>query len=586
MAIIGLDISGRDKFAYTIVEQGVVVEQGIEEPLTILKIIKKYKPNILVVDSITELLEYGKIIIKALGRAPFNIDIVQITKAGDDLLSVEELVRKNFGISKSRLDPLETSMYIALLAEKGLGTRVKLYEEETVILIKRRSSTAPGGMSRNRYMRNIKHRIRDIAEKVAKRLNEVGLDYDVFFKGESGDIASAKFIVYARRDLVRKYIKPLRSSDIIVDIFSEIAKGSEIERREDQYLIVGVDPGIVTGLAVMDLSGVVLYTEARRGLSRGEALRRIYQWGTPVVVATDVANPPEYVKKLAAMCGAVLHHPERDLSIEEKNMLLERLKYKAPTTHERDALAAAYKAFIELKIKFDKLEKDFGNILNYNQINKAKILIAKNKSIAQAVAEVLREESSQSPTKLIYIPVEKPCKNIDDELKRRITVLEYENTQLSKEVEELRREVASLTRALDDAMWRDMKYRELRQRIESLTRSLQECNNLREALTKEVIDIIQGIINGKYKLYRENDINECKIKRADVCKDISNLEEAIKNGIVGVPLNLVLKKKLGEYYIIDEEEKIKILNYIKGELLKQNIDLKKILNEYRRIRKT
>jgi predicted RNase H-like nuclease (RuvC/YqgF family) len=583
VAILGLDISGRGAFAYTVVDNGVVVEQGVKDVVGIIKIIKKYKPNILVIDSISELFENGKLIVKAIGRAPFNIDVVQATKVGEESLSVEELVRRNFGVSKGHLTPLETSMYLALLAEKGVGTKVKLYEEETVVLIKRRSSTAPGGMSRNRYMRNIRHRIRDLAEEISRRLNEVGLDYDLFFREEAGDITSARFIVYARRDLVRRYVKPLRSSDVVIDIFSEPVKSREAEaQRGEAYLIVGVDPGIVTGIALMDLNGRVLHTEARRNLSRGDALRRIYQWGVPVVVATDVASPPDYAKKLAAMCGAVLYHPDRDLLMEEKAAIAERLGYSAPTTHERDALAAAYKAFSEFKVKFDKLEKDFGSILSIKQLSRAKMLIAKGKSIAQAVAEVLKEEAAGGSTRVVYVPIERPCKDVDEELRGRVKALEYENSQLSKEVEELRREVAALRRALEDSTWRDLKYREMQQRIESLTKSLQECASSKESLAEEVLDLIQGVLAGRYKLYKEDEVVECRLSPGGVCRDYSSIEELIRSNVLGVPLNLVVVKKIKGYYVIDEQKRIEVLNKVREGLAKKEVDLKRLIEEYRR----
>jgi Uncharacterized conserved protein len=432
MRILGLDISGRDKFAYTVVEAGSALDQGTASAADLLKVIKKYRPGILAVDSISELMEHGRIVVKALGRLPFNVSVVDVTRGEDNVcLPMEALVEKHFKVVRGRLDPLETSFFAALLAERGLGAKIKLYEEETVVLIKRVSSTSPGGMSRNRYMRNVKHRIRDLADRISRRLNEVGLDYDLFFKEESGDITSAKFVVYARRDLVRRYVKPLKSSDVVIRVFSEPVKsyGSE---QGGRYLIVGVDPGVVTGIAIMDLEGKVLHTEARRNLPRGESLRRIYQWGVPVVVATDVSDVPEYVKKLAAMSGAVLYKPDRDLSVGEKSSIVEKIGYPVGTSHERDALAAAYKAFAEYRTKFEKLERDFGAVLTRRQLAEAKALVAKGKSIAQAAAEVLKGDREAGYTKVIYIPIEKSCKNIDEYNKIMINALEYEKDNLKK----------------------------------------------------------------------------------------------------------------------------------------------------------
>lgn len=582
MKILGLDISGKDRFAYSVVEEGLLIEQGIASVADLLKVIKKHKPEVLAVDSISELMEHGKLIVKALGRLPFNIDVVEITRAEDASLPMEVLVEKYFNVSKGRLDPVETSYFAAMLAERGVGARIKLYEEETVILIKRLSSTSPGGMSRNRYMRNVKHRIRDLADRISRRLNEVGLDYDLFFKEESGDITSAKFVVYARRDIVRKYIKPLKSSDVVIKIFSEPVKSYGSEREGNAYLIVGVDPGIVTGIAIMDINGRVLHTEARRNLSRGESLRRIYQWGIPVIIATDVSDVPDYVKKLAAMCGATLFRPERDLSVAEKNAVVDKLGYPVGTSHERDALAAAYKAYVEYKAKFERLEKDFGTILTRQQLEEAKALVARGKSIAQAVAEVLRGSREVGYTKIVYVPVEKPCRDVDEYSKMRIAALEYEKTQLEKELEELRSRVASLSRALNDSLWRDAKYNELQRRIEDLSNSLRSCEESKEKLMDDVLDIVLGIIDGRYKLYREDEISECRKAGGILCSDISSVEEAVSNGISGVPLKLVVRYKVRGYYIVDEVKRRELAERIKAALAERRIDLRKILEDYRK----
>jgi hypothetical protein len=582
MRILGLDISGRDKFAYTVVEAGSALEQGTASAADLLKVIKKYRPGILAVDSISELMEHGRVVVKALGRLPFNVEVVEVTRGEDNVsLPMEALVEKHFKVVRGRLDPLETSFFAALLAERGLGAKIKLYEEETVVLIKRVSSTSPGGMSRNRYMRNVKHRIRDLADRISRRLNEVGLDYDLFFKEESGDITSAKFVVYARRDLVRRYVKPLKSSDVVIRVFSEPVKsyGSE---QGGRYLIVGVDPGVVTGIAIMDLEGKVLHTEARRNLPRGESLRRIYQWGVPVVVATDVSDVPEYVKKLAAMSGAVLYKPDRDLSVGEKSSIVEKIGYPVGTSHERDALAAAYKAFAEYRTKFEKLERDFGAVLTRRQLAEAKALVAKGKSIAQAAAEVLKGDREAGYTKVIYIPIEKSCKNIDEYNKIMINALEYEKRQLEKELEELRSRVSSLSRALSDSLWRDAKYRELQRRVEDLSSSLKACMEEKEKFAEELMEIVLGLLSGRYRLYREDEVAECRKTGGALCSDISTVEEAVSNGVSGVPVGLVTRYKSKGYYIIDESKRREIAEAIRKALAEKRVDLKKLLDEYRR----
>jgi predicted RNase H-like nuclease (RuvC/YqgF family) len=318
VAILGIDVAPGGSFAYAVLEGGSVVEKGVLDARGLAHLFKRYKVEILAVDNVGELFQYGRPVVRLLGKLPYAVDVVEVTRGPEGYRKVEDLVRERFAVVRGRLEPLETAEYLAVLANMGTGTSVKLFEEETVILIYRRISTAPGGMSRNRFMRNVTHRIKSLASKIEAKLKEARLDYDLFIREESGEVASAKFVVYAKKEVVRRYVKPMRSIDVAIAIYSTPVKRGGAAAR-GRLLILGVDPGVVTGLAILTLDGEVLDTAARRGFSRGDVMRYVQQWGTPVVVATDVADPPEFVKRLAAMSGAMLYTPSRDLSSVRKD---------------------------------------------------------------------------------------------------------------------------------------------------------------------------------------------------------------------------------------------------------------------------
>ncbi len=142
---------------------------------------------------------------------------------------------------------------------------------------------------------------------------------------------SVVFIVYADRSVVRSVVKPRKSMDVKVIVESvptdsikfvgltEQEGAESVSTAKDRKLIVGIDPGIVTGVAVLDLNGNVLTLQSGKNLSRRHVLRIVYQYGTPVLIAVDTAKPSDYAKKLAAMVGAVIYYPDRDLSIAEKS---------------------------------------------------------------------------------------------------------------------------------------------------------------------------------------------------------------------------------------------------------------------------
>ncbi len=579
MAILGIDLAPKGDFAYAVWENGAVVETGISEERGLLQLFKKYTVRTLAVDNVGELVQHGRLIIKALGRLPYIVNVVEVTRDVERYTKVEELVARHFGIHK-RLTPTDTAKYLAILAAGGVGTRVKMFEEETVILIHRKISTTSGGMSRNRFMRNISHRIKSLSLQVENKLREAKLDYDLFINEESGEITSARFIVYANREIVRRYVKPKRSLDVVVSIYSTPARRREVPTHR-RYLIVGVDPGVVTGVAILTLEGEVLDTTAHRGFSRGDVLRYVSQWGMPVLVATDVREPPEFVKRLATMCGAVLYAPTRDLSSEEKAQLVEKSGWHVKTSHERDALAAAHRAYLEFKPKFEKIVKEFGNILEFSQVEQAKALVIRGYSIAHAVSEALKQ-TGERETKVVYVPIEKPCPPTSEEVYTRVKALEYENRQLEKELENLQREYLQLKRYVEEEKWRDLKYRELQNRIENLSKSLLEKENEIHNLKKAFVEILTEF-GKRFVLVHLSELVECRGGEpvGVICRNLESIEDSIARGSLGVPLKLVTRLDLGQLYVVDMDLVRQLTREISRRLEDRDIDLKKILRQYR-----
>jgi predicted RNase H-like nuclease (RuvC/YqgF family) len=103
-------------------------------------------------------------------------------------------------------------------------------------------------------------------------------------------------------------------------------------------LVVGIDPGTRSGLAVVELiSGKIRSTGTTT--TKTTLIEAATKYGTPVVIATDRARPPRMVRKLASTFGARLIIPSHDLSKVEKERLT--FGYRCGSRHERDALAAA-----------------------------------------------------------------------------------------------------------------------------------------------------------------------------------------------------------------------------------------------------
>jgi len=106
---------------------------------------------------------------------------------------------------------------------------------------------------------------------------------------------------------------------------------------------VGIDPGTTVGIAILDLEGNVLDIFSARNFSLYDISEYISKFGYPAIIATDVSPPPATVEKLSHNYDARFFSPPQSLTVDEKNAAT--FGYKTENFHQRDALAAALKAF-------------------------------------------------------------------------------------------------------------------------------------------------------------------------------------------------------------------------------------------------
>jgi len=637
--IIGIDINGR-RFSYAVFNNGDIIERGTVDPQDLIRIVKRIRPSAIAVDNIGEVMELSPGIIKRLGRLPFNVYLVQVTRVSPDTEeSMEVLVNKYFGLSIGKLDPDTTAEYLARLCSMGVGSIVKVYEPETRIVIKASISTTPGGMSRNRFERNIAHRIRYLAKEIKERLEKGGIDYDMFIAPESEGLRSVVFIAYADRTTIRSIIKPRRSMDVKVIVESvpsdsiKFASLTETEAVEvggaikDRKLIVGIDPGIVTGLAILDMNGNVLTLHSGKNLSRRHVLRIVYQYGTPILVAVDTAKPSDYAKKLAAMIGAVLYYPDKDLSISEKSEIAVKVSREqgivVKDPHMRDALAAAYKSFMQLKPKLDRVEDEVRRSIA-RVIDEAKALVIKGMPIKQAVDEASRKIEVQPQQEVKVVQQERcecECDSIRSEYEGMIRALNAEVERLNKLYMETKEKVEELLSNYDLEARKDQLVRALSARVEILEGDVEKYRRkvmeLEDSLRRFVEDFVDYIRGSKYVLIRFNedlDINIIaqmrnaiplmtlgELTRVGIDKLISagvnsivlidvndkNILRPIwKRGLRVIPLGIVYNGVVNEVVFIDGSVINSAMESLGKELLSVVDEdyLRRMINEYRRLR--
>lgn len=123
-------------------------------------------------------------------------------------------------------------------------------------------------------------------------------------------------------------------------------------------MICGVDPGTTVGLAFLSINGRVLDVSSGRHLSINDVIFEIEQHGDLVILACDRSPIPKTIQKIGASFKCRIFCPER-LSVAEKKLLVKG--YKTKNNHEKDALAAALKAYRTYSPKLKNLKKRYKN---------------------------------------------------------------------------------------------------------------------------------------------------------------------------------------------------------------------------------
>ena len=170
-------------------------------------------------------------------------------------------------------------------------------------------------------------------------------------------------------------------------------------------LIIGVDIGTTTGLAIYDLDKNLLYTGSKRNFSFSSIVKEIMNFGSPLIVATDKKNVSKKIRKLASTFNSKIYSPENDLTIEQKEDIL-RINIK--DDHERDALAAASFAFREHEAMFNSIERALNamHLGQYKDKVKEMIITGRAKNIADAIDRIRPKKEQIIKTEMKEVNVD------------------------------------------------------------------------------------------------------------------------------------------------------------------------------------
>jgi uncharacterized protein len=165
---------------------------------------------------------------------------------------------------------------------------------------------------------------------------------------------------------------------------------------------VGIDPGTETGIVILDLQGSVVHLSSRRSAGPNEVIRAITKFGRPLVIAVDVSHVPGNVEKIVASTGAGLFVPENSFSSKEKHFIVKEfvkdyrkvagIELRFESKHERDALAAAVKAWRSIRHLIRKVDQTLGEREAQRYLDDVMQMIVreKSKNITSAMEKIMK----------------------------------------------------------------------------------------------------------------------------------------------------------------------------------------------------
>jgi predicted RNase H-like nuclease (RuvC/YqgF family) len=423
--IFGIDIAkgslhSKEKpgYAVVILRNGDIEHHRMVSFHKIMRMVLMEKPSIIAVDNIYEIVSDKRDLISFLQRLPASTKLVQVT-GGEQLMPLTKLAREQ-GLSFDRFDPNAEALICAQLAKMGIGYEVSAFEDKTMIKVSRARSPGRGGWSQNRYRRKMHGYVRQKARDVEDHLNEQskasGFTFSQNITERFGGYSKAEFLVDAPRSQL--HIGSGKYGDVQVSVKSierDALVFKPLKTKKRDYIIVGIDPGTTTAIAVLTLDGELRMLHSSRTISIPQVIEMIAEQGRPLVIASDVFPTPNAVEKIRRAFNAVSSSPFEVLSAQSKIEFATPYGYS--NNHERDAIAAAVSFFRKNKNKLEQIRKKIPPGVDAGEVIAQ---VVKGKSV-EAVISGLKDPGIKEPK-----THEVPEKKDDEALHLRGSIRKYE----------------------------------------------------------------------------------------------------------------------------------------------------------------
>lgn len=540
--IMGIDLAPsmqhmREYALVVINEEGTVIDRRESVDWeTVSRLLKKYKVNTIAVDNIFEIGESIGEIKRRLGKVIDKVRLIEVTRVGDHYVKLTELALREGVLNErvSHLSPLQAAEASALLALKGIGTAIiEPSTIRTAILISRGRSLGSGGMSQGRYNRSQRSAIKQVTSLILDELKKHADSGDVecYVQRSKFGLERSVILFNAPPSHVKRLLRPFRDlvkkSGVNLKIIAKIPafdeKQADLDHREEKPVIVGLDPGIITGIAILDLHGNLVFVDSGLALDKISIIRTVTKFGNPVVIASDVRRAPVVVEKIASILGSTVYTPSRDLSVEEKRRVVQEnvvnFKDVVKNSHQRDAVAAALKAYFNFKNKFMQLEAKAKELnLTRTQIERAKALIVKGFTIKEALERATFDDKpDKSPvtaqaepeTQRLRSELSKLREKVEEQSKL-IRDLEESRLNLLRQLKEKEAKIEELEEALIKATLRSPHTSQddeaVRRRLEASAKTISELKARVEVMERDLGDLkclVRELARGNVVIVKE-----------------------------------------------------------------------------------
>ena len=539
--IIGFDIlpshsassKRAPKFACVITRDEVVLNEYPEISRgALLKLVREVSPKWFCTDNIFEIVPDTKSLFHLVDRIPTETRIVQVTGVPPRQTPLKILAKRHGLISRGKPNPLESARIAAQLASRGVGYSLECFSEQTEIKVTRGRKPGRGGQSANRFRRRVHSQIQQMTRFIETQLKDVEIEYDLDIRASDFGYASARLVAYAPLPTIRSFVKTKRGGDFNI-IISPVRKRVEflsLEPRpvvsglKPKYFILGIDPGTTAAYCLLTLDGKIRKLRSKKGLTRADIIREVYEKGIPAIIASDVPQIPHFVEKIASTVNAPTFTPNKPIAVSSKQELAREYssEMKIRNAHERDALTAAVYAYKNLLPKFQQIDRMIRDEQLSVDRNYLKALVIKGSSINEALAKIESEklEPIESIPEQPVAEKEPLTQEQYDSLKTKTEQLESENRLLGEKIEDLQRFVEYLKfreSELSDSLeivtrenhWKIKRDREVEKTKSTLKKAQRETTSLRKQV--DTLDKHLERLKGVKRLEMRGDMLAVKV---------------------------------------------------------------------------